>query len=352
MHTYTFNRKGDMIKKITLLFLVAVSFSAWSQQDGYQTHFQFNEMSFNPSYAGKVKDKMCVSLLMHQQYAGFKSELIKAADGSPAVEPYNIGASTQFLNLSARLFGKFGIAVNVINDKIGPQTYILPKLSLSYYSVFKNTSELSVGLYYGKMQKTLDGTKLKALSLLQNNIADPAVPSTLVTSNMMNDLGFGIHYMNPIMNNLNIGVSATHLLEASIVDKSKSLLTPFSSIKRHLYANAAMDFPVGSGDLVIQPNLLVKYGGKLQIDVNALAIFNEQYYGGLSYRQGDNINLMVGFMQGDFKVGYAFDFIVNGLKPGSRTTHELFVQYCKGIKFKTKVNKYMLNPRHLKDSQY
>ena len=339
-----------MIKKFTFLFFLVLSIATLAQQDGYQTHFQFNEMSYNPSYAGKVKDKMCVSLLVHQQYAGFKSDLITNPDGTQKVEPYNISAQTQFLNISARLFGVFGVAVNIVNDKIGPQSYILPKLSLSYYKVFRNTSEFSGGLYYGKMQKSLDGTKLKALSLLQNGIADPSVPSGLVTSNLMNDLGIGFHYLNPVMNNLNIGVSAVHLLESDIKDKTNNLL--FSSIKRHYYANAAMDFPIGSGDLVIQPNLLIKYGAKLQVDINALAILNEQFYGGLSYRQGDNINLMLGFMQGDFKVGYAFDFIVNGLKPGSRTTHELFVQYCKAIKTKEKVNKYILNPRHLKDSQH
>ncbi len=341
-----------MIKKITLLLFVAFTINAWSQQDGYQTHFQFNEQSFNPSYAGKVRDKMCVSLLMHQQYAGFKSDLIKNSDGTTALDPYNIGASTQFFNISARLFGKFGIAINVINDKIGPQKYILPKLSLSYYQTFKNTSEIALGFYYGKMQKSLDGSKLKALSFLQNNIADPSVPSAMVIGDLMNDLGFGVHYLNPVLNNLNVGFSAVHLLEAKIKDKSGNIAKPFSSIERHFYGNAAMDFPLGTGALVLQPNLLWKYGGKMQIDVNLLAILNEQFYGGVSYRQGDNINLMLGFMQGDFKVGYAFDFIVNGLKPGSRTTHELFVQYCKGIKFKEKVNRYMLNPRHLKDTQY
>ncbi|MCX6190345.1 MAG: PorP/SprF family type IX secretion system membrane protein [Bacteroidetes bacterium] len=341
-----------MIKKITLLFCIAFTVNAWSQQDGYQTHFQFNEMSYNPSYAGKVKDKMCVSLLMHQQWAGFKSDLIKNADGTPAVEPYNVGASTQFFNISARLFSKFGIAMNVVNDKIGPQTYIIPKLSLAYYQVFKNTSELSFGLYYGKLQKSLDGTKLKALSVLQNGTVDPAVPSSLISSNLMNDLGVGIHYVNPIMNDLNIGFSAVHLLSAQLFDKTGGFIPSFSSITMHYYGNASMDFMVGTGSVIVQPNLLVKYGNKLQLDANVIAYFNQQYYGGLSYRQGDNINLMVGFMQGDFKVGYAFDFVVNGLKPGSRTTHELFIQYCKGLHFTGKVNKYMLNPRHLRDSKY
>ncbi len=342
-----------MIKKITLLFFVALTVNAWSQQDGYQTHFQFNEVSFNPSYAGKVKDKMCVSLLVHEQYAGFMSDLIQNEAGTDKVAPYKIKASTQYLNLSARLFEKWGVAVNLINDKIGPQSFILPKLSLAYYKSFQNTSELSFGLYYGQMQKSLDGTKLRALSVLQNpSVIDPSVPSMLITSKSMNDLGVGAHYYNPLLNDLNVGISAVHLLEANVFDKSGGFVPNFSSITMHYYANAGMNFMIGTGGLVIQPNILVKYKSTVQIDINALAILNQQFYGGLSYRQGDNINLMIGFMQGDFKVGYAFDFVVNGLKPGSRTTHELFVQYCKSIVITAKPTKYMLDPRHLKDTQH
>ena len=129
-HVQPLIEKGKMIKKFTLLILVLYTFSAWGQQDGFQTYFQFNEMSYNPSYAGKVKDKMCVSMLIHQQYVGFKSDLILDKDGRAAVDPYSVQASTQYLNLSAHLFGKLGVAVNIINDKIGPQQFILPKLSL------------------------------------------------------------------------------------------------------------------------------------------------------------------------------------------------------------------------------
>jgi len=333
---------------------VSFTLNALSQQDGYQTHFQFNEMSYNPSYAGKVKEKMCVSMLIHQQYAGFKSDLIKKENsGMQDLLPYNIGASTQFLNISARLFKRIGVAVNIINDKIGPQTYILPKLSLSYYQVFNDNSEFSVGLYYGQMQKSLDGSKLRALSTLQNGTIDPSVPMSLITSKLQSDLGAGLHYFSQSRNNLNVGVSAAHLLESKLTNKNATNGVAFSSITRHYYGNASMDFDIGqSGNWVLQPNVLVKYGAKMQVDLNALAYFQQTYYGGLSFRQGDNINLMVGYVQGDFKVGYAFDFVVNGLKPGSRTTHEVFVQYCKSISTKEKTYRYILNPRHMKDSNY
>ena len=335
-----------MIRKITLVLLVSFFFAAQAQQDGYQTHFQFNEMSYNPSYAGKVDKKICISALWHQQYVGFKSDAINDIGNKAVISPYNIAPTTQFLNLSTRLYGKLGIGVNIINDKIGPQTFTLPKLSAAYYLKL-NASDLSFGVSFGQMQKTLDGTKLQALSQLMGNGPDPRVPTALV-KDRQNDLGFGFHYLNPAFNNLDIGVSATHLLPGTFKNNGVA----FSSLQTHIYANAGAEFPIGSGDLVLQPYLLFKYGKKMQVDVNAIVVYNSQLYGGLSYRQGDNTNLMLGYMAGDFKVGYAFDFILNGLKPGSRTTHELFVQYCYGIKIKDKPNRYILNPCHLMNQNY
>jgi type IX secretion system PorP/SprF family membrane protein len=341
-----------MIKNFTLAFLVLTGLSLKAQQDGYQTHFQFNEMSYNPSYAGKVDGKVCISALWHQQYVGFESDEIKNLQGIAVVPKYDIAPKTQFLNLSTRFLhpgkngiGRLGIALNVINDKIGPQSSLLPKLSLAWYQPV-GTGEFSVGISGGMMQKSLNGSDLKALSDLLGLGPDPRVPSTPVTNNQP-DLGAGVHYFDQSLNNLNVGFGVTHLLP----NKFTSGGNVFSSMKSHYYLNAGMEFPIGT-DLILQPNILIKYGAKVQVDANAIVNYNQQFWGGLSYRQGDNANLMIGFMKGDFKVGYAFDFVVTGLKPASRTTHELFVQYCFTIKTTPPPTRYMLNPRHLYDTKY
>jgi type IX secretion system PorP/SprF family membrane protein len=342
-----------MIKKITLSFFVIIGLSLNAQQDGYQTHFQFNEMSYNPSYAGKVDHKLCISSIWHQQYVGFKSDEIKDIQGYAVLGPQNIAPTTQFLNISTRgLFkdentpGQLGIALNIINDKIGPQSFLLPKLSLAYYH-HMGDGEISVGLSAGMMQKSLNGADLIALTVLQGLGPDPRVPPSIVKASKF-DLGAGVHYFNESMGNLNIGIGATHLLPTKFDWAGGN----FSSMSTHYYVNAGMDFPISDPDLVLQPNILIKYGAKLQVDANAILKINEQFWGGLSYRQGDNANFMIGFMQGDFKVGYAFDFVINGLKPGSRTTHELFIQYCIAIKFKQPKTRYLLNPRHMYDTKY
>lgn len=337
-----------MNKLLLFLFLFGFIQNSIAQQDGYQTHFQFNEISFNPSYAGKTPNSICVSSLFHQQYLGFESDEIRDAKQNAVIKSYNIAPQTQFYTVSARLQKNLGIAIELMNDRIGPQSITLPKVQMAYYFNW-STSHLSIGFYAGALQKSLDGSKLVPLSMLQPPYQpDPLVPDNLVTDTKL-DLGIGIHYQKPTFCNLKLGASVTHLRNQKYYFANyQSQLIVFSGTLPHLYFNGSMDFPLQS-KFVIQPNILIKYGGKWQYDMNVLAIYNQSYYTGFSYRQGDNLNWMLGYLIGSFKAGYAFDLVLSQLRPGSKTTHELFIQYCFKI---TKRTSYLINPRHLKDYSF
>ena len=335
--------------RLLLLLSACLPGLIYSQQDGYQTHFQFNEISYNPSYAGKDKNKICISSLIHQQYLGFKSDAITDYENKVVISPYSIAPQTQYFSISGRCVQRLGIAFQFTRDEIGPQTIKLPKINLSWYFNI-NQGELSIGMYMGQMQKSLDGNKLVPLSQLQSPaIPDPNVPSTMVNSKKF-DAGIGMHYRNPILCDLNIGFALTHLMPSGFYFiNSIAQSVPFSSIKTHYYFNAAIDLPSGISQLLIQPNLLIKYGSRFQTDLNVLGIWNQAIYGGISFRQEDNINFMLGFIRKELKIGYAFDAIVNELKPGTKSSHEIFIQYCFIIKNKPG---YLLNPRYLHDSTF
>lgn len=334
-----------MNKLLLSFFLLVFFLNGNSQQDGYQTHFQFNEVSFNPSYAGKTPNSICFSSLIHQQYLGFESDAILGAQQNAIIKPYNIAPQTQFYTVSARLKENFGVAVQVMNDRIGPQSIILPKLQMAYYFNLP-TSSFSIGMYLGALQKSLDGSKLIPLSMLQAPYSlDPLVPVNKVTDTKL-DMGFGLHYVKTTFFNLKLGASITHFKNQNFrFSNYQSQSIVFSSTKPHLYFNGAIDLPL-RGKYIIQPNILVKYGGKWQYDLNVLSIYNQTYYTGFSYRQLDNINWMVGYMIGGFKAGYSFDWVISNLHQGNRTTNEIFVQYCFRL---TKESSYLINPRHLKD---
>ncbi len=333
-----------MYKNLLFALLIFGTCILKAQQDGYQTHFQFNEISFNPSYSGKNDGKICISSLLHQQYLGFKSDAITNYENKVIIAPYRIAPQTQYFNLSVRVVHRVGISFSFIRDEIGPQQMKLPKLNLSYYFNYL-TGHVALGLYLGEMQKSLDGNLLVPLSMLQPPyIPDPNVPLTRVTGTKL-DAGFGIHYLNATFNNFNLGISATHLVNDNFTfQNNKNQTLNFSSIKTHYYLNSSMDFPLNASQIIIQPNLLFKYGSRFQADANLIAIFNNMYYGGFSFRQDDNINMMIGYMIGDLKIGYAFDLIVNNLKPGTKTSHELFIQYCYSL---NSVSRYILNPRFM-----
>jgi type IX secretion system PorP/SprF family membrane protein len=194
----------------------------------------------------------------------------------------------------------------------------------------------------------LDGTKLKPLSELSPPfLKDPSIPDSHVMDQKF-DCGIGLHYLNPILSNLDMGFSITHLNHSgfSFINSNQQSIN-FSSTSAHYYFNASIDIPMGYSKLVLQPNLLVKYGSKYQTDFNLIFLYNQAFYAGLSFRQNDNLNLMVGLIRCNAKIGYAFDYIISELKPGTKTNHELFIQYCYPIKTKYR---YLLNPRFLHDS--
>lgn len=337
-----------MKKLLHFFFLLGCVFNLKAQQDGYQTHFQFNEISYNPSYAGKTRNSICVSSLFHQQYLGFESDEIRDSKQNAVIKPYNIAPQTQFYTVSARLSDNLGIGVQLMNDRIGPQSIALPKVQMAYYFNW-TTSHLAIGLYAGALQKSLDGSRLIPLSMLQAPYQpDPLVPDNLVTDTKL-DMGIGIHYVKTTFFNLKLGASLTHIKNQNYrFTNFQSQSIVFSNTRPHLYFNGAMDFPFRS-KIVIQPNILVKYGAKWQYDLNVLAIYNQSYYTGFSYRQNDNLNWMLGYMIGDFKAGYAFDMVLSQLQPGSKTSHEIFIQYCFKV---TKRPSYLINPRHLKDYSF
>lgn len=337
-----------MNKSILFLFFLGCVFNGIAQQDGYQTHFQFNEISFNPSYAGKTPNSICVSSLFHQQYLGFESDEIRDSKQNAVIKPYNIAPQTQFYTVSARLTNNLGIAVQLMNDRIGPQSITLPKVQVAYYFNWP-ASHLAIGFYAGALQKSLNGSKLIPLSMLQAPYQpDPLVPDNLVSDTKL-DLGIGIHYVKATFFNLKLGASLTHLKNQNyLFTNYQSQPIVFSNTRPHIYFNGAMDFSCRY-KIVIQPNFLVKYGGRWQYDLNVLAIYNQSYYTGFSYRQGDNVNLMLGYMVGNFKAGYSFDLVISQLHPGSKTTHEIFIQYCFKL---TKRTSYLINPRHLKDYSF
>ncbi|MBP6303831.1 MAG: type IX secretion system membrane protein PorP/SprF [Bacteroidia bacterium] len=308
---------------VALFAITALKVSA--QQDPYYTFFMFNQMVYNPAYAGS-KDAICATATYKKQWSGFV--------GSPEF---------QTITVNSPVGKKLGVGLGIINDKIGFQNSLNAVFNLSYKFQVGSTGTLAVGAAGGFMQKSLDGTKMVAKDDL-----DPKIPISKVSASAP-DVNAGLWYTNPSIYNLKVGLSATHLMQSTITYQALAGNVD-SKLATHYYLNAGIEYPL-TGSITLEPNILVKKDpSKVQVDINAFALFNNKIRGGVLYRTGDALTAMVGYKVNDnLHFGYAYDFTTTGIKKYSGGSHELYVTYC--FKLKTKVREkptiIRLTPRYL-----
>ena len=101
------------------------------------------------------------------------------------------------------------------------------------------------------------------------------------------------------------------------------------------------------GLIELQPSIYAKSdGATMQFDFNLNVLYNNQFWGGFTYRPGDAILILLGMnITSDLRFGYAYDFHTTDLGDYNVGTHEIMLGYCK-LPQKKKTMKYK-NVRYL-----
>lgn len=317
-----------------MLFLGLIVFSPLrSQQDLQFTQFNFNKLIFNPAVAG-TNDALDISAFYRAQWVGL--------NGNP--EYQTITADMPVYRINS------GIGVSFFSDRIGAENNLDIRLSYSYITSV-GSSKLSFGVYGGIMQKSIDGTKLQAPQGLYEpqviNHNDDFIPVGKVSA-FAPDAGLGVYIGNE---RYSAGLSVTGLLE-STYDFQLDAQTTRITRKRHFYLSGSYLIPV-SDNFTIIPSLLAKSDlVEHQIDINALLLYNEVIWAGVSYRGYNNrsqdaIAAMLGAqLTRNLKVGYSYDFGLSELKQVNSGSHELFINYIVPMK-RPSAGKIINNPRFL-----
>jgi len=314
-----------MKKLFTLLFsLIAVSL-VFGQQEAQFSQNMFNQLSFNPAYAG-VRKAICATGLYRQQWMGFEDP-----EGN-SVSPRTYLVS---LDLPVRILHG-GMGVTIYNDEIGFERNIGAKISYAY-RINIGRGNLAFGGMVGFQDKSVDFSKFKLL-----DDGDPVFSSKGKESVFLTDYAGGLYYTIP--QKFYAGVSASQLSQASGTLGSTEIEN-----KTHYYLMTGYNFSVpGGAGLVISPSLLVKTDmNSAQYDINTLLIFNEKYWGGLSYRVQDAVAVILGMQVKAFRIGYAYDITLSHLgNAGTGGSHEVMVGYCFKIELEKVRGKYK-NARYL-----
>lgn len=307
-----------------------------AQQDLQVSQFFHNKVFYNPAVSG-MGQALSVNALYRTQWVGL--------DGQPVSQL--LSADLPLYNINS------GAGIYFTNDQVGAFQDMTLKALYSYQLKVGN-GILSTGINAGVIQKKIDGTRLRAPQ--GNYDPDPGtidhndqfIPSTQVGA-MAPDIGLGAYYLK---DNLSVGVAVNHLLNPMLtLEMSNGAATDFR-YKNHLVAHSQYLVKIND-NIDLQPAILIKTDFvKHQLDVNATAIYNDNFWAGLSFRgynkhSSDALIGMVGLKLSDtWNFGYSYDYNISGLQSVNSGSHELFVNYRISIE-KPRKGKIINNPRFL-----
>ncbi len=302
------------MKKIILsISLTLVGIGLYAQQDAQFTQNMFNKLSVNPGYAG-ANGGICFTLLSRTQWTGF--------DGHP---------QTHLFSADALIFSKHGVGLTVFQDKLGIESSLVAKLAYSYHLTL-GPGTLGIGLDAGMLSKSF-GSNFIAVD---DPTLDPSIPNAGTSASTF-DLGMGLYYNIP--NKMYVGISTLHLTASELKDVANGgagVGTLNYAQSRHYYIMAGYDWDIKQDKKwVLKPSVLAKTdAASTQLDLNALLLYNNLVWGGVSYRIEDAIAVLAGVnipQLPGLKIGASYDITTSTLSNYSNGSLEFMIKYCTNI---------------------
>lgn len=312
--------KGKFLVLSVLACLV--SGSLFGQQDKLITHFMYDKMSLNPGATG-INQGICATSIYRNQW--------DKVNGAPNSAVLNIEAN---LDRLLPMIGG-GVGISFYHDAIGFTRQNNLLLNYAYQYEVDNLGVFAAGIGLGFQNLSMNPNWIPPTNAIDYSLP-PGYSATAL------DLNGGLYFKS--YSGYYVGISSTHL-SAPRLGTDVTLPVPFSIADydqaRHYYLMGGYTFPnIGNGK--IETNALVRTELiKASFDVNARYIWNNNIYGGLTYRLSDAISVMAGadvlkFINssyannsGDhFVVGYSYDYSINKLASISQGSHEILMKYC------------------------
>jgi len=298
-----------MKKIFSFLYLVIiVNLAAFSQQDPQFTNSMFYKLGVNPGYAG-AEGKINGIILNRYQWVG--------GEGAPKTLIFSADAAINAFGSPG------GIGLNIVSDELGFEKNTQINANYAYRKNL-GIGKLGIGLSLGLFNKSINGeweVPEDDFGIYTQPNSDPGIPQGDV-SQMALDAGFGLYLTT---NQYFLGASITHLNQASI--EFSDLASTY--LARHYYLMGGYNIKLSDPLFELRPSFLFKSDLAFwQLDLNANIVFNERFWGGITYRVQDAIALLMGMeMENGLRFGYSFDLVTSSLSHYGYGSHEIFVSY-------------------------
>ncbi len=264
---------------------------------------------------------------MYSQYLNNDFILNPAIAGSKPYFPIQINSRTQWSGLGTIApktntlsyhmpiaYDAIGVGAIVMQDETGPYSQMGVTLSFAYHIQLDedNTTRLSLGLNGLMTQHTLNQDDLTF-----HNIESEFQGSY---SKTVPDASFGAYLYSK---NFSLSASAHQLFESTFKKSVKDIFGDNSQV-RHYFAHVSYRINIYS-DLAIEPSLLVKSTevSPTQLDINARAIIDNNYWAGLSLRSSESLVVLTGLNMGGLFLSYSYDYGINSLSSVASGSHEI-----------------------------
>ena len=287
--------------KNNLIIIIALFYSLinYAQQDSHYTQYMYNMSVINPAYMINEPGLYQVGSLYRTQWIG--------VTGAPKTA--NVFAHIPINN-------QIEFSVNYINDKIGSNINVASNvfnIDLAYKINLDETKKLSFGLKTGIDNLTINSEN-------SNVASDPLFKDASTNSFTM---GAGVFLFS---SNYYIGLSSPNLIPSKLtIDNAGSLYKS----TYHLYLTGGYVFDV-SDYFKVKPSAIIKgvTGVPLSFDVSLNVLYNNRFELGASYRYNESISGLVAInITPSLRIGYAYDYNQNDLKPYNDGSHEFILLY-------------------------
>jgi len=300
------------------LFIAIVFMGCWIQANAQQvplySQYLLNGFLLNPAVAGS-EGYTAVNLTAREQWIGlrdgpgtyalsFQTRVLKKSYISRQ-------SSVKRRQRSGSRSGNVGLGGYLFNDRNGAVERIGLKGTYAYHINFAQ-SQLSFGLSFVAYQFRLDDEMI-TLEEPGDDLWLGAKKSVFIP-----DADFGVYYTG---REYWAGFSVDQMFESvlKIGDSGYDRYT----MERNYYLMGGYDFEVRR-DITVSPSTLVKFAenGKFQADLTGKFIYQQSFWGGLTYRTGHAVIVMAGVSVDKLIFGYAFDIGLNSIMKHSYGTHE------------------------------
>lgn len=221
---------------------------------------------------------------------------------------------------------KMGIGAKFFVDVTGPTRRTGFSGSYSYKVKVSDDIKIGLGLSFGGLQYTVDGSQITL-----ENPNDIALANG-INSTFVPDAGFGFHMYS---DEFYFGASMPQIIGNKVQFYDHYRDTE-AALARHIFAYGGYKFQV-SDDWMIEPAVLAKWVDPAPVSVegNIRVEYKKMAWLGVSYRMQDAVGLLAGFNLNESIIfAYSYDMTTSELQTATSGSHELMI----AIRFKNNSN--------------